>query len=84
LGDYSAAKRNQENLAAKNSASFTTASGRKGHHQITVKDQNTGFQVAAAEVLREQTGADVADFDESLTPPPPDAPERVLKSCSWF
>lgn len=49
-----------------------------------MKDQNTGFLVAAAEVLREQTAADVADLDESLTPPPPAAPERVLKSCSGF
>jgi hypothetical protein len=84
LGDYSAAKRNQESLAAKSSASSTTASGRKGNHQITVKDQNTGFLVAAAEVLGEHAAADVADLDESLTPPPPDAPERVLKSCSGF
>ncbi len=115
LGEYSAAKRNQESLATKSSASSTTASGRKGNqnvstnlplntntteseasiapdrvteaslNQIAVKDQNTGitytvpsttgFQVAAAEVLGEQTGADVADFDESLTPPAPDAPE---------
>lgn len=115
VGDYSAAKRNQEASAVKSSASFTSTSVRKGHqspssnlplktnstesdasiapdgvteaslNQITVKDQNTGFtytvpsttgfQVAAAEVLGEQTSADIADFDESLTPPAPDAPE---------
>lgn len=54
-------------------------------NMITSQDQNTGaittspaitgFQVAQAEVLNEQTSADFADHDESLISPAPDAPE---------